>query len=330
MTTADSISRASGFAIATETTPGTAETVPEVYDYLTSSPNINPVVNTMIHRSILSRSAHNASVASYHVEGSIETIADPDSILGYLLKFGLGSVTSAQVGVTTAYEHTFTPTDELPTFTTWLNRGSAQKVKMAYCMSNGFTLTQAVDDVLKVSTPFIAQAEVETTDFGTPSFTNTQPFANANLAVSVNSAAVTEAHNSTLTVANGIDVASGRVHGERSYTALVPGDRTITGSLNLYFNDASMYKLFWGATDATTITEKVLPVPITLTWTHAEEAGAGEPYSLEVTIPSAILTNTSVDISGTRVVQTVDFEAIYDSDEATDIEVVLVNKVDAY
>jgi hypothetical protein len=67
-----------------------------------------------------------------------------------------------------------------------------------------------------------------------------------------------------------------------------------------------------------------------LTWTHAEEAGAGEPYSLEVTIPSAILTNTSVDISGTRVVQTVDFEAIYDSDEATDIEVVLVNKVDAY
>jgi hypothetical protein len=330
MTVNDSISRASGFAVAEESVAGTAETVPVVYDYLTDDPSIQANQNTMIHRSILSRTAHNASVASYSMSGTISTIAEPDGILGWLLKWAMGDVTSTQVGATTAYSHEFETTDSLDTFTTWFNRGTAQKIKMPYCMLDGIEFAQAVDDVLKVSCPFVGKTEEETADYGTPSYSLVTPFANANLLVYVDDVEVTEAHNSSISLSNNIDIGLGRVHGSRFYTALVPGDRTVTGSVDLYFNDSSMYRQFWGDTSATSPTEFVDPVNLKFNWDLGIEAGTAVDYELEIEIPKAVITNSTVSISGTRVVQTIDFEALWDETDETDIIATLVNKVTSY
>jgi len=328
MTINDSISRSSGFAVAEESVAGTAETAPDVYEYLISDPGLNPVQNTLIHRSILSRSAYNASVASYHMEGNLDVLADPDSLMGWLLKWGLGSVASVQQGATTAYKHTYTAGDTLPTFTTWFKRGGSQQIKIPYCMIKSLTFNQAVDAVLSMSAAFVGKTENITTDFGTESYSQVIPFANSNLTVSIAGTPSTAAHASSITIDNGIDVAMGRVHGSLFYNSLVPGNRTITGSFSLYFNDDTEYQRFWGDVAATTPSGVVDSVALVFHWDSGIDAGTATPYALDIEIPAAIYTSNSVNISGTRVVQTLGFESI--SDGTSDIDVYLINKKTGY
>jgi len=330
MTIADSITRSSGFAVAEESVAGTAEVTPDLYEYLTDDPNINPTANTMIFRSLLSRTALNAANVGYQTGGTITTIADPDSILGYILKWTLGDSSSAVQGGTSAYKHTFTAEDTIPSFTSWFNRGTALKTKIPYCVISSLTLSQSVEDALRISAPFIGQKEVVATDFGTASYSHVIPFTNPNLTVSIDGSPATGAHNTSLTIDNGIDTTLGKVHGSMFYTAIVPGARSITGSISLYFDTATEYKRYWGSTTATQPTANVDSVPIILTWDLGIEAGTGYNYKLIITLPSVIYTTTNVSLSGTRMVQTINFEAMYDTVTAKDIQIELTNKITTY
>lgn len=333
MTLNDSISRSSGFAVAEETSAGTAETVPAVYEYLTDDPAFNPVTNILIHRSILSRSPYQKSIASYHMEGSLNIIGEPDSIMGWLCKWGLGSVSSGTV-VDGSYTHTFVPADSIKSFTTWFNRGATQKVKIPYCVVNSLNFDQSVDDALRISAGIIAKSEIEATDYGTPSYDTVYPFMNGHLAVTIGGSGTgqaAEVHKTSIAITNGIDVGAGRVHGSLFPSAFIPGDRGVTGSFDMYFNDATEYKRFWGSTSETAPGADITTVALTFTWTSSVIAGTGTtPYSLSITIPAAVYTTNSISLAGARVVQNIGFEALYDATATNEISIVLVNEVESY
>jgi hypothetical protein len=91
-----------------------------------------------------------------------------------------------------------------------------------------------------------------------------------------------------------------------------------------------MYRQFWGDTSATSPTEFVDPVNLKFNWNLGIEAGTAVDYELEIEIPKAVITNSTISIGGTRVVQTIEFEALWDETDETDIIATLINKVTSY
>lgn len=333
MTTANSAGFLAEMVLAEEVTKGTTPAITTgLRDYFTDDPAINAVQNVIRLGNAQHRHTVSHVLSAYHMEGRIPQIVTPNGHIGYWLGMAIGDPTSAQQGGTTAYSHTYEPDDDLKTFSMWFKRGGNQQIVIPYGIVNTLELKQSVDDVLRATIGFIGQTEtINADDFTTADAYDTiEPFHNMDLAVTgpVNAAQV---NNSTILINNGYDVANGRVHGSRFFSAMVPGKRTISGSFDLWFDDDGDYQSFWGSTSETTPDPNGVfdTIPLVFTWDTNVEADTGYDYSLTITIPEAVFETTTVPI-GTRIKQTVNFSAQYDTGDSYEIQVVLINKVVSY
>lgn len=335
MTTTNSASHLSEMAVAEEATAGTAETTPTKYDYFTGDPGINPTQNVIRQPTVHGRSVMKHILGGYSVNGSIPLMVEPEGILGWFLKWGLGSVSSTQEGATGAYTHTFTPADTIKSFTTWMKRGGNQQIKIPYCVVSGISLNQSVDAGLEATVDFFGQKDEIADDFGTASYSTLSPFKNSDLTVSIDGSTTGQAaqvHNSSIEISNDISADDGKVHGSRFYSSLVPGIFGVNGSMDLWFDDDSEYERFWGdgSTPATSPEESSGTVPLVFTWDTGIEADTGNNYKLVVTIPAAVYETTSVSVGGNRVVQSVSWFGEYDASASAEIKIELTNTIDEY
>lgn len=332
MTTANSASFLSRVAFEEEVTPGTAGTTPDLYAYTSDDPGINPVQTTIQNVNVQNRDVTCITPSSYHIEGSIPLFATGEN-MGWFLKWLIGNVSSAQEGATTAYKHSYTPADTLKTFTTWVKRGENQQIKIPYCVVDSMELTQSIDDSLRAVFGIIGKSDSITADYGTENFDTLCPFGNQHLTVSIGgstSAQAAEVHNTTMNISNGFNVDSGRVHGSRFFSDLIPGKRSVSGSFDMYFNDDSEMQMFWGNSTATGPADELTSQPIVLMWDLGIAAGVGFNYILQVTVPGANYVSTTVNIGGDRVVQSVSFVGKYDTVAANAVSIELTNKTTDY
>ena len=133
-----------------------------------------------------------------------------------------------------------------------------------------------------------------------------------------------------ITIDNGQDIDDGRAHGSRFYTAVVPGKRIVSGSMDIWFDDDIEYKRFWGASAAVTPANVGATVPLIYTWDTGIEAATGYNYGLVVTIPAAVYESTTVNLSGGRIKQHIDWDAEYDTATLREILVELLNTKTGY
>lgn len=332
MTSANSAGFLSDIAIKEEGTPGTAETVPAKYDYMTDNPAIDPVQTVVPGGAVQNRARIKSVLGGYHMEGAIPFMVEPEGMIGWFLKWALGGVSSAVQGATAAYKHTYTPADALKTFTLWLKRAGNQEVKIPYTVINSLEFTQSVNDALRATAGIVGQKDTITTDFGSASFSTLNPFANQHLTVSIAGATTGQAaqvHNTTISIVNNFDVEKGRVHGSRFYTGLVPESRDVSGSFDVWFDDDIEYERFWGAAAATTPSATATPVALIFTWDTGIEAATGYNYILKITLPGVVYVATTVNVTG-RSMQTVTFEGQYDTTATNEISAELTNTITTY
>jgi len=329
MATDDSASFLSEIAIAEETTKGTAETSPDKYDYFIDDPTINPNQSSLKLRPNQTRSVRKNAPGMYYVEGSgMQQYVEPEGMLSNWLKWVLGGVVSAQQGGTAAYKHTFKTADTVKAFTMWLKRGDVQQVKHPYCSVRSLELNQSVDGALRSTVNFIGQKDVIATDFGSASYGTLEVFTNQMLEVSIAGAATGQAvqvHNPTIKFAQAINPEDGMSHGSRFYKALIAGAVDVTGSFDMWFDDDSEYQRFWGNAAASEPADLATPVPLIFTWDSGVEADTGYNYILEISVPDAIYESTVVNLGGTRIKQTINWWAQYDSGIASEVQVDLTN-----
>ena len=333
MTTALSVGHLAEMVIAEEVTKGTSPAITTgLRDYFTGDPGINPVQGVIKLGNVQKRHTVTHVLSAYHMAGNIPQIVTPNGHIGYWLGMAIGDPASAAQGGTAAYAHTYTPDDDLKTFSLWFKRGGNQQVVIPYCVENTLELKQSVDDVLRASISFIGKTEtINADDIDTAdAYDIVEPFHNMDLTVTgpVNAAQV---HNSTITISNGFDIGNGKVHGSRFFNALVPGKRLVTGSFDLWFDDDGDYQSFWGSTTDTTpdVDGVFSTTSLVFTWDTDVLAAAGYDYSLTITIPEAVYESTTVTI-GDRIKQTVNWSAQYDVADTYEITAVLVNTVVSY
>ena len=333
MTSALSAGFLAEMVIAEEVTKGTPPAIiTGLRDYFTDDPAINPVQNTIRLGNVQKRHVVSHVLSDYHMEGSIPQIVTPGGQIGYWLGLAIGDPSSAAQGGTAAYKHTYTPDDDLKTFSIWFKRGGNQQVVIPYGVVNTLELVQDVDDVLRSTIGFIGQKEtIDASDIDTAdAYDTAEPFHNMDLAVTgpVNAAQV---HKSSILIDNKYDVAKGKVHGSRFYNTLVPGKREVTGTFELWFDDDGDYQSFWGSTSETTpdVDGIFATIPLNFKWDTNVEAATAYDYELEINIPEAVFEATTVTI-GDRIKQIINWSADYDTGDSYEIEAYLTNLVVSY
>ena len=330
MTVATSVSSLSEMAIAEEATAGTAETTPVLYDYFTGDPAVQPVQDVIELRNVYGRDPANTVLGGYHTTGTIPQMVDPDGAVGWWLKWFMGTATASQMDASTAYQHTFTPSDTLKTFTFWFKYGGTLQTKSVNNVVNTFKLSQATSDALKMEVGILGGVDATASDFGSSSYSTTNVFTNSMLTVSISGATTGQAaqvFNSVIQGSNNFDENLGRVHGQRDPKDRVPGKRNVTGSFEMWFNDDSEYQKFWGSASATTPAATATAVPLIYTWDLGEEAGTSHNYELEITLPAVKYRSTAINVGGDRVVQKIDWVAEKDSYV---MQITVTNKITEY
>lgn len=333
MTTALSAGHLAEMVIAEEVDKGTSPAITTgLRDYFTGDPGINAVQNVIELGNVQKRHTVGHVLSSYHMVGSVPQIVTPGGHIGYWLGMAIGDPSSAAQGGTAAYKHTYTPDDDLKTFSMWYKRGGNQQVVIPYGLVNTLLLEQSVDDVLRATVGIFGQTEtINADDIDTAdAYDTADPFHNMDLTVTGPTNA-TESHKTSILVDNKYDIAKGKVHGSRFYEDAVPGKRAVTGTSELWFDDDGDYQSFWGSTTDTTADVNGVfdTIPLNFKWDTNEVAATGYNYILEIDIPEAVYTATTVTIED-RIRQTINWSAQYDVSDAYEIEAYLTNLVVSY
>lgn len=333
MTTALGAGHLSEMVIAEEVTKGTSPVITTgLRDYFYGDPGINPVQNVIDLGNIQKRHMVGHVLSDYHMVGSVPQIVTPGGHIGYWLGMAIGDPSSAQQGGTAAYKHTYTPDDDLKTFSMWYKRGGNQQVVIPYGLVNTLLLEQSPDDVLRASVGIFGQKEtIDASDIDTADAYDTAgAFHNMDLTVTGPTNA-TEVHKSSVLIDNKYNLDKGKVHGQRFYKDAIPGKRAISGSMELWFDDDGDYQSFWGSTTDTTPDPDGIfdTIPLNLKWDTGEEADTGYNYALEIDLPEVVYKTTTVSIEE-RIRQVIGWSAQYDTGDAYEIEAYLTNKVVSY
>ena len=333
MTTALSAGHLSEIVIAEEVDKGTSPAIATgLRDYFYGDPGINPVQNVIDLGNIQNRANLGHVLSDYHMVGSVPQIVTPGGHIGYWLGMAIGDPSSAQQGGTAAYKHTYTPDDDLKTFSMWYKRGGNQQVVIPYGLVNTLLLEQSPDDVLRMTTGLFGQKEtINADDIDTAdAYDTAAPFHNMDLTVTGPTNA-TEVHKSSVLIDNKYNLDKGKVHGSRFYKDAIPGKRMISGSMELWFDDDGDYQSFWGSTSDNTpdVDGEFNTIPLNFKWDTNVEIDTGYDYTLEIDLPEVVYKTNTVTIEE-RIRQVLGWSAQYDTGDSYEIEAYLTNKVVSY
>ncbi|MCK5616145.1 hypothetical protein KAR91_80520 [Candidatus Pacearchaeota archaeon] len=333
MTTILSAGHLAEMVIAEEVTKGTPPAITTgLRDYFFGDPVINPAQTVIDLGNIQNRHMVGHALSDYHMTGSPTQIVTPNGHLGYWLGMAIGAESSAQQGGSAAYLHTYTPADDLKTFSMWYKRGGNQQVVIPYGLVNTLLLEQAPNDVLRSTVGLFGQTEtIDASDITTADTYDTAgAFHNMDLAVTgpTNAAKV---YKSSILIDNKYDVEKGKVHGSRFYEDAVPGKRAITGTLEMWFNDDGDYQSFWGSSSDTTpdVDGEFSTIPLNFKWDTNKIIADTYEYTLEIDIPEVLYKTNTVTIED-RIKQVINWSAQYDTGDSYEIEAYLTNSVVSY
>lgn len=261
-------------------------------------------------------------LGAYRGRGSVNFPIEPENGIGWLLKWALGSITSAQQGGTVAYKHTFKCADSIKSFTGRfgvVDVATAEKI-LAGCMLNGISFSSAHGEELKGSVEVFNSAKETKGGIGSPTFSTLDPLVFRQATIKF--ATVEKAYVSKLDLSlkNAIPFDKG-VLGSDTFPKIRTGKRTVDGTLNLAFDDSTEYDRFLAGTEFSFEASFVGP----------QIEATGYYYTLRLLLNKCqYLRDTTPHISRRElVVLNAPFQAFRDS-TYTEIQVELTNKATAY
>ncbi len=268
---------------------------------------------------------------SITVSGSLGSFeVDADNI-GILLKCGLGDVSSAQLGATIAYKHTFKLGSPLIPFTIEANR-ETQCVQISGCKINSMKFSNNIDQILECSVDIIGKTEAAHAETS-PSYSTAMPFNFLDLGaagVQIGGSANAYVKSFELNVANNLD-GNYRTTAEGATIMDLPDGRCeVTGSVTLVFETDEERQRFWGGA---AMVENPASVAMDFTFTTAEEIGSTGYYNtIKFIIGSAQYESADANIREDGALeQTVIFNSCETTTTASDdLKVELTNSTPTY
>jgi len=252
-------------------------------------------------------------------KGNLEMPAWPENGLEDAFLGALGSVTSAQQGSTSAYLHTFSESNSLPTFSITKWAGSLGEPQ-AYtgCMVNSLKLDYASGSPVNMAVEYVTNSVDFSKSAPTQTYAATEPFTFNDFTCKLGDYGIAPTANSNVTKAsieikNNIDSLK-TANKKMEPSIKIPGQLEITGRIEFPFGSLDEYKRYLGGSaTATTVDDIISDRAITLQLTGANIASTYN-YDLSITLPRANLINLKPDGSGDDpIMYGFDFRALYDN-----------------
>ena len=293
------------------------------------SEDIRPNQNPIYVQGTRARDVHFHVGGRFDLAGSIAFPVDPLDI-PMLLKAVLGDSTPTLLG-TTAYKHAIRAADIIPSLRAEICDDSIQWRKLIGIGVNRLTIEAAMNDIVKGTADLICNSEeiVTTTTGTTPAYGDQPPFVFHQAGTTkIEAGAVTTMEAIRITIENNLVPDVTRL-GNRFLKGLYPQNRTISGTADFSFDDATQYQRVLGTTDALTPTVPLEAYDIEVQLDSTIEIETSYPYSLRIYIPKAIFAATGVPLrTRDRIVQPVEWRAVLGPTGTDIIEIDVVNNED--
>ena len=248
------------------------------------------------------------------ISGSIDTPAFPGSAMT-LLYYTLGSVTTT--GTADPYTHTITPGNTIPSFSSWIGveeyvSGGPIVMERKYngMAISGVDIDYSAGEMLTLSFDVIAAKEATPgTTLQSPTFASDRPFSANDVVVTLGGSPSTVVESVSISIDNNIADDAFAI-GSRILPALIVGRREITGSMDLRFASRDEYNNFLSGTTRSLVLDATI--------------GANRQFKITLPKISYDTSNANIDTME-RVVQGVDFTALWDDTSGYDIQIVVKN-----
>lgn len=283
----------------------------------------------LFNSNIRGRSRFQGTAGVFEDDGSVEMVAGPENGLGLLLKgaFGSASVTTQSEGSGTdnVGEHTFTTDNKLPSYSVEIGLGAIDSLRHSGVGIGSLEISHTPEEYLMVSADMTAQEPELQGSQASPTYSDLRPFVwhdgTVNLDGTDRSVDLAEF---TATIDNDLDE---KIRGNRVPSKCHVGERAISGTLNLDFENTNALNLFLGGTSATTVQDALYKASLNAKWVSPELVvdGGSSGYSLELDFPNINLSTQEAQVNEQdAIIENIEFEA-EDTASTYDIQGTLVN-----
>jgi len=225
----------------------------------------------------------------------------PDNMIGWFLKWIIGSVTSAQQGATIAYKHTFKVAETVRSFALGYNWDAIKEKRIPGCIMSGlnFSIARGVTPLIADITA-IGQTEKLETVQSPSGWSALAPFKPYQSKVELS-----DSELANLVEALRINIASRvfgvgdiGVLGSRKLTRIELAERVITGSMDLPLLSGTLdvYQRFLKDTAAVEPGEPVVPFKLELLIDTGIVIADTYKYRLDFILPKCVITGAPVRI----------------------------------
>lgn len=293
------------------------------------SESMKPDNKVLYPETIEARDFTSQAAGPYGLAGTIECLVSPEN-LGELLRALFGKAPSTTNPYAGVYRHKFTGADSLSSVSMEIGLDAITARRIQGGIIDSLTLECASKEYLSASLDCIGQKDILAA-LGSPTWP-TLPFFTWAQAVAtrdtVDLSAAVEAFS--LTIANNVydDIQS---FNSRFLPRIENARRDINGSFDLAFLNTDDYKKFFGAAAVTEPQAVLTPVALNMKFTGAIIAST-YPYYIEIDLPKVVYDTLGGPFLDRRerLIQPVDFHALYDASSAYAVAITLQNTIASY
>lgn len=285
----------------------------------------------MFDSNIRGRDRFQASAGTFNDDGSIELVAGPENGMGYLLKgaFGTASVSTASEGSGTdnVGTHTFTTDDKLPSYAAELGLGAIDAARHKGVGVDTLEFSHTPEEYLVISADLTAKEPELQGSQASPTYSDIRPFVWHDGVVSFDGTdRSTDVSEFTMSVENDLDE---KIRGSRTPDKCHVGTRTVSGTLNMDFENTNALERFLGDTGVSTVQDQLYKASVNAKWTSPElvVSSGSSNYSLELDIPSITLSTHEAQLNEQdAIIENIEFDAEVDvGGSGYDVEATLIN-----
>jgi len=223
--------------------------------YAEAVASIKPDQGWVIPPPIASREFRKRNLGPYRARGQIrEFPVEPENIIGELLYAVFGNVSSAQQGGTSAYLHTFSPADTLPSYTVRIGVEQTERILLGGLVES-LGIRFRHDDDVKATAEFLSGFLETKASLGSPTISALQALNMQEASSALSIAGVSKrnvVYDLEINIKNNIPFQRGDLSG-RTFAKKRYGQREVTGKLSAYFDDTAEYDRFIAGTEFTLI-----------------------------------------------------------------------------
>jgi hypothetical protein len=247
--------------------------------------------------------------------GDISFEMSPEDI-PTLIYHALGNAATPVQSPTGVYKHVIKPDISLPIGLTFeIDRDVAYFIYEG-CKINTLSMSFSPNEIVTGSIGILAENETGTLGDSpsTLSYSSADPFTGVQASIEVGGSAF-GVMTADFTVTN--DIFAGKYElGDNRRAALIEQKRSVTGKLNIEFDDLTIYDLFIGGTEST----------LTIELTSDQYITGTTPYSMKIEFPKVVYTGDTPTMGGPGIIL-VDcpFTALYTDTASPEIIITVYN-----